>query len=687
MKRLFSVLLSALLLGVVLTAAAAPSDHLLPRPRQVALTRKFVAADRVALQVPDTCRRIWTERLSEVGIAVDPAAQLTLRCQLCDSVAGAPRTNGEAYALEIAPHTITASATTSLGLYRALQTLCQLADSTARGVRLPQGRIVDWPAFPYRGVMQDVGRTYISMEELRREIDLLARFKINVFHWHLTENQSWRLESKIFPMLNDSINTTRMPGRYYTLDQARELIAYARERGVEVIPELDIPGHSEAFRRTFRHDMQSPEGEKILKLLLEEACEALPVDRIHLGTDEVAFTDPTFVPRMVAFVRGLGKRVISWNPGWHYRAGEVDMTQLWSYRGRPTDEIPAVDSRFHYLNHFDVFSDLVALYRSNVYGRTESDGQVVGAEIALWNDRYIPDEEQNIAQNNLYAAALALAERTWCGGGDGYFDEIGVNLPPVGSPAFAAYADFERRLLWHKSRTLAGCPVPYVRQTHIRWHVTDPFPNGGDLGRTFPPETEGPRERYTWEGRTYGIHTVAGAAVYLRHVWGKLVPALYADPAPNHTAYAWTWVYSPCNQTVGLQAEFQNYSRSEPDLAPAAGCWDTKGSRLWINGDEVLPSVWSSVHRTKSNETPLGNENFAARKPLPVTLRKGWNRVFLKLPVGEFSTPDVRLVKWMFTVVFTTPDGRDAADLVYSPTRQRSLRSATVYENRHIQKG
>lgn len=96
MKRLFSVLFSALLLGVVLTAAAAPSDHLLPRPRQVALTRKFVAADRVALQVPDTCRRIWTERLSEVGIAVDPAAALTLRCRLCDSVAGAPRTNGEA---------------------------------------------------------------------------------------------------------------------------------------------------------------------------------------------------------------------------------------------------------------------------------------------------------------------------------------------------------------------------------------------------------------------------------------------------------------------------------------------------------------------------------------------------------------------------------------------------------------
>jgi N-acetyl-beta-hexosaminidase len=72
--------------------------------------------------------------------------------------------------------------------------------------------------------MQDVGRSYISMEELKREIEILSRFKINVFHWHLTENQAWRLESKIFPMLNDSVNTIRMPGKYYTLEEARDLV-------------------------------------------------------------------------------------------------------------------------------------------------------------------------------------------------------------------------------------------------------------------------------------------------------------------------------------------------------------------------------------------------------------------------------------------------------------------------------
>ena len=108
--------------------------------------------------------------------------------------------------------------------------------------------------------MQDVGRTYISTDELKREIAILARYKINVFHWHLTENQAWRLQSKVFPMLNDSVNTTRQPGKYYTLEEARELAAFCKQHHVLLIPEIDMPGHSAAFVRTFRHDMQSQKG-------------------------------------------------------------------------------------------------------------------------------------------------------------------------------------------------------------------------------------------------------------------------------------------------------------------------------------------------------------------------------------------------------------------------------------------
>ena len=101
-----------------------------------------------------------------------------------------------------------------------------------------------------------------------------------------------------------------------------------------------MPGHSEAFVRTFRHDMQSPEGMKILKLLVDEVCETFDVPYLHIGTDEVRFTNPKFVPEMVEYVRAKGKKVISWNPGWHYKPGEIDMTHLWSYRGKAQKVFP-----------------------------------------------------------------------------------------------------------------------------------------------------------------------------------------------------------------------------------------------------------------------------------------------------------------------------------------------------------
>ena len=171
--------------------------------------------------------------------------------------------------------------------------------------------------------------------------------------------------------------------------------------------------------------------------------------------------------------------------------------------------------------------------------------------------------------------------------------------------------------------------------------------------------------------RTYHTRPATGAGIYLRHVWGTLVPGFYKEPTENHTAYAYTHVYSPKEQTVGLWAEFQNYSRSEMDLPPRQGTWDYKGSRLWINGQEIQPPVWTATHTEKSNETALGNENCVVRPPLRVHLDKGWNKVLIKLPIGKFSLPETRLVKWMFTTVFVTPDGEKAVEgLVYSPEKR-----------------
>ena len=667
-QKLFVTLILCLWLPV---AYAAGNLNLLPWPQQVDWTKQTFSGKDISLSLAGNTGQMVTDWLQESNININPASKKVSRVTLVENLPEATINQDEAYKLQVSSQGIAIEATTEQGVYRAIQTLRQLTEKKSGRSFVTGCKIIDWPAFRIRGFMQDVGRTYIPMEELKREIAKLAQYKINVFHWHLTENQSWRLESKIFPMLNDSIHTTRMPGKYYTLEEAKELVEFCKRHQVLLIPEFDMPGHSAAFVSTFRHDMQSPEGMKILKLLIEEVCETFDVPYLHIGTDEVQFTNPQFVPEMVAFVRSKGKKVISWNPGWHYQPGEIDMIHMWSYRGKLQEGIPTIDSRFHYLNHFDTFADLRGLFMSNIYRHTEGSNDMAGVILAIWNDRWVQPEEKIINENIFYPNMLTIAERSWRGGGYEYFDKYGTNMPPRNSEEYKAFTEFEQRLLWHKEHNFRGYPFPYVKQTDIKWRITDAFPNNGDMGSVFPPETE-LQDSYTYEGKTYGTNDSEGAGIYLRHVWGNTIPCFYKDPQEDHTAYAWTWVHSPKDQEVGAWIEFQNYGRSEMDLAPPQGQWDYKGSRVWLNDEEILPPVWTATHKEKSNEVLLGNENCVGREPTKVHLQKGWNKVFMKLPVGKFRLPEVRLVKWMFTFVFVTPDGEKAVDgLIYSPDKKR----------------
>lgn len=668
MKRRFSSFIGMILVCAVTIAQT--SISLLPKPQLYKDTGKNFTMGKVKLSTP-VLRPEWEVFIMNAGGEIVEHSSSVIEVELVPSIEEARLNGAEAYRLSVSNKRIKIEAVTEQGVYWAMQTLRQLERKKGKRSSVAGCEIVDWPAFRIRGFMQDVGRSYISMEELKREIEILSRFKINVFHWHLTENQAWRLESKIFPMLNDSVNTIRMPGKYYTLEEARDLVDFCKKHQVLLIPEIDMPGHSAAFVRAFRHDMQSPEGMKILKLLLDEVCETFDVPYLHIGTDEVEFTNPHFVPEIVAYVRSKGKKVISWNPGWHYKPGEIDMTHLWSYRGKAQPGIPAIDSKFHYLNHFDVFGDIVALYNSRIYDQAEGSEDIAETILALWHDRLIDNEWNLVIENGLYPNMLAIAERAWRGGGTEYFDGLGTILPPEDTEAFKEFADFEKRMLWHKEHTFKGYPFAYVKQTNVKWNITDAFPNGGDMDKVFPPEQE-LKDIYHYNGNTYGVRQAIGAGIYLRHVWGDMVPAFYADPKENHTAYAYTWVYSPKDQEVGLWAEFQNYSRSEMDLAPLPDKWDYKGSRIWINDREILPPVWTATHKVKSYEVPLGNENCVGRVPLAVHLNKGWNKVFLKLPIGKFKMAETRLVKWMFTTVFVTPDGERAVEgLIYSPDKQK----------------
>lgn len=625
----------------------APSIYLLPKPQQLMMTKA-----------------------GEYTLERKGGGASTIVETLVKDIPEAVVNKEEAYRLEITADSIFIEAITEKGIYWARQTLEQIIASFDGTI--PTLQIVDYPAFRIRGFMHDVGRSFISVAELKRQIALLSKFKINVFHWHLTENQGWRLESKVYPQLNDSANFERLAGQYYTIAEAREIARFCKEHNMLLIPEIDMPGHSQAFVRAMGVDMQSKEGMEILKKLMTEIIEEVFPNEpyIHIGTDEVAFTNSKFVPEMVAFIRSKGKKVISWNPGWHYKVGEIDMTQLWSYRGKAQPGIPAIDSRFYYINHFDTFGDIIALYNSRIANVEVGNDDIAGAIIGVWNDRVLTDEKQILLQNNFYPNMLALAERSWLGGGSEYFDKNGTILPiDENNDILKAFINFEDRMLWYKEYLFAQEPFAYVKQTNVKWRVTEAFPNEGELTRSFPPE-DALKLSYEYDGKIYKTKEAVGAGVYLRHVWGELVPTFYKNPKKNHTAYAYTWVWSPVEQQVGLWATTQDYSRSEKDLAPPQGKWDYRESKIFINDEAISPPVWENNHTELTHEVSLKNENFTARLPIVVTLKRGWNKVLLKLPVAGFSTREVRLQKWMFNFVFVTLDGKNAVKgLVYSPDK------------------
>ena len=149
----------------------------------------------------------------------------------------------ESYSLVITPTGAKLDAATTLGAMHGLQTFLQLVETGPEGFDVPAISIQDQPRFPWRGLMIDVSRHFIPIDVLKRNLDGMAAVKLNVFHWHLSDNQGFRVESKKFPKLQEMGSD----GFYYTQDEVKDLIAYARDRGIRVVPEFDMPGHSTAW--------------------------------------------------------------------------------------------------------------------------------------------------------------------------------------------------------------------------------------------------------------------------------------------------------------------------------------------------------------------------------------------------------------------------------------------------------
>jgi hypothetical protein len=236
-------------------------------------------------------------------------------------------------------------------------------------------------------------------------------------------------------------------------------------------------------------------------------------------------------------------------------------------------------------------------------------------------------ETDHLLMNAVYPDMIAFGERSWRGGG---YPGVVLDIGPDSSERAKDFIEFEKRVLVHKRRYFRQLPFPYVQQSSIRWKLLGPFENGGDLAATFWPESPGT----TPEDSSAAIQATGGT-IWLWYHNGFPFHTWLPAPRENTTWFAFTRLWSEADTTIAMWIGFQNLLRSIPSATPPAGEWDYKKSKLWIDGKLIPPPVWKYPGRSfrKNLEQPLVDEGYYYRPPAMVNLKKGWNRILVKLPL------------------------------------------------------
>ena len=542
----------------------------------------------------------------------------------------------EAYSLQVEAQKITLTANAAKGIFYGVQTLLQLARS---GVLVDACTITDWPSFSWRGYMVDVGRNYQSMPLLKEQIDAMARYKLNVFHFHPTEDIAWRLQSKKYPQLTDPQHILRNKGAYYSEREIKELIQYCKDHYITFVPEIDMPGHSDAFTRAMGFDMQSDSGLLVVKEILKEFCTSYDLSYLHIGGDEVEITNKAFLPEVTRLIDSLGWQTIGWEPGGNLLPQTI--RQLWMREGPVDSNLKYIDSRHLYINHMDPLESVVTIYHRQLGDQIKGSKHVLGATLCLWHDRNVQDERDLLRMNPVYPSLLAFAERSWKGGGhEGWI----TNSSQVAKSDFAF---FENRLLEHQQVYFNDKPFPYTTQANLVWKLYGPYNNKGHATATFAPELKN-----FDTAKNKATLQVTGGTVVLRHWFSPIVNGVIRDAKEATTWYATTQLWSDVEGEKDFWIGFNNISRSPATDSPKEGTWDNRGSKVWVNGKEVAPPHWHRADQKGHSEIPLTDEGYEYRAPTKITLKKGWNTVLVKAPVTTLKGKDWHNpVKWMFTFV------------------------------------
>src|SRR5450755_186393 len=343
----------------------------------------------------------------------------------------------ESYALEVMGDQATLNAATVVGAMRGMETLLQLVSGDQDGYYLPLVNIQDKPRFPWRGLMIDVGRHFQPIDVIKRNIDGLAAVKMNIFHWHLSEDQGFRIESKRYPKLQEKGSG----GLYYTREQVRDVVAYAADRGVRVIPEFDMPGHTTAWMAGYPELASAPgpyevekqwgvfdptmdptreETYQFLDGFIGEMAALFPDEYFHIGGDEnngkqwranpqiqafmqahgyhtTAELQTYFNQRVLQIVQKHGKKMVGWDEILTPDLPKDAVVQSW--RGYQSLDFAAragygtIWSTDYYLDHmgpaeYYYLSDPVP---ADSKLTAEQASHIVGGEVCAWGEFLSPE--------------------------------------------------------------------------------------------------------------------------------------------------------------------------------------------------------------------------------------------------------------------------------------------------------
>ncbi len=395
-----------------------------------------------------------------VQIAVPPAADatgatLTVDVRSASSEAFPAPDEDESYTLNVDPEHIQLHANTDIGALRGLQTLFQLAQPAGDGFVFPAVHIQDAPRFHWRGLMIDCGRHFQPVDVIYRTLDAMAAVKLNVFHWHLTEDQGFRIESHVYPRLQQLGSN----GLYYTQQQVRDIVAYASARGIRVVPEFDMPGHSTSWMVGYPelgsapgpysvqtvfgvHDAAlDPTRDSTYRFLdrfLGEMAGLFPDPYMHIGGDESNGKEWLANPHIVAFMKAHGftttqqlqayfntrvqkilssyhKRMVGWDEILNPALPKNAVIQVWHGNEFVIQSAQQghleIFSHPYYLDHMSTAAEMfLADPVPADAGLTPAETKLIlGGEVCMWGEQISP---QTI-DSRIWPRTAAIAERLW----------------------------------------------------------------------------------------------------------------------------------------------------------------------------------------------------------------------------------------------------------------------------------